>query len=185
MKNLGRLIITAVFLTGLVVASANAQMGGGKGKGGAMGMWDGEHGRHITSMLGLDDNQTAQVKPILYKLQKDMIKKRAEIGVAEVELEEILGKDPVDMNAAESKIKQIATLKADAAITHIQGIEALKAKLTREQRTKLTEMMPMKRMGWGMMKCPMMKGRNHMGPHPGPAKASPAKGKVGKAAPPE
>ena len=38
MKKLGLLIIAAVFLAGLVAASANAQMGGGKGKGGAMGM---------------------------------------------------------------------------------------------------------------------------------------------------
>jgi Spy/CpxP family protein refolding chaperone len=193
MKKLGLLIIAAVFLAGLVAASANAQMGGGKGKGGAMGMgpkggmgmWDGAHGQHLTSMLGLDDNQTAQVKPILYKLQKEMIKKRADIKVAEIELEEILGKDPVDMNAAEPKIKQIATLKADAAITHIQGIEALKAKLTPEQKKKLTQMAPMKGMGHDMMRCPMMEGEMHMGPHPGPTKASPAKARAGRTAPPQ
>jgi len=193
MKKLGLSIITAAFLIGVAVASANAFMDGGKGMGGEMGMgpgcgmcmWDGAHGRHMISMLGLDDNQTAQVKPILYKLQKEMIKKRADIKVAEIELEEILGKDPVDMNTAEPKIKQIAALKADAAITHIQGIAALKAKLTAEQKKKLTEMMPMKGMGHGMLTCPMMKGRMHMGPHPGPAKASPAKARAGRTVPPE
>ena len=175
MKRLGLLIITAVFLTGLVAVCANAQMGGGMGMGpgGGMGMWDGAHGRHITSMLGLDDNQTVQVKPILYKLQKDMVKKKADIEVAEVELEEILGKDPVDLKAAEAKVKQIASLKAEAAMIHIQGIENIKAKLTAEQKKKLTEMMQIKGMGHGMMDCPMMKGKMHMGSHPGPAQAPP------------
>jgi Spy/CpxP family protein refolding chaperone len=187
MKRLGLFLITAVFLTGLVVASANAQMGGemGMGPGGGMGMWDGTHGRHMTSALGLDDNQTVQVKPILYKLQKDMIKKRADIEVAEIELEEVLGKDPVDIKVAEAKVKQIASLKAEAAMIHIQGIENIKAKLTSEQKKKLTEMMHMKGMRQGMMDCPMMKGKMHTGPHPGPVDAPPAKGKTRKTAPPQ
>jgi Spy/CpxP family protein refolding chaperone len=193
MKKLGVSIIAAIFLIALSAFGANAQMGKcqgmhgaiGMGMGGGPGMWGGAHGWHMINMLGLDDNQTAQLKPILYKLQKDMIKKGADIQVAEIELEEILGQDPVDLNAAEAKIKQLAGLKADAAITHIQGIEALKAKLTPEQKKKLTQMMPMKGMGHGMMRCPMMEGWMHMGPHHGPAKASPAKGKVGKPAPPE
>jgi Spy/CpxP family protein refolding chaperone len=188
MKRLGLLMIAAVVLTGLLAASANAQMGhgigkkgkmsmgpgGGIGMGGGMGMWDGAHGKHMTSMLGLDDNQTAQVKPILFKLRKDMIKKRADVGVAEVELEEILDKVPVDMKAVEAKVKQIASLKADAALLHIQGIQDIKAKLNPEQKKKLNEMMQMKGMGRGdMMNCPMMKGHMNKGHHPGPAQGTP------------
>jgi len=157
----------------------------GMGPKGGLGMWDGAHGQHLTSMLGLDDNQTAQVKPILYKLQKEMIKKRADIKVAEIELEEILGKDPVDTKVAEAKVKQIASLKAEAAMIHIQGIEDVKAKLTPEQKKKLTGMMQIKGMGQGMMNCPMMEGKTHMGPHHGPDDAPPHKGKAGKTAPPE
>ena len=177
MKKLGLSIITAVFLAGLVVASANAFMGGemgmGPGCGCGMGMWDGAHGRHIISMLSLDDDQTAQVKVILFKLRKDMIKKRADIGVAEVELEEMLGKVPVDMKAVEAKVKQIASLKADAALLHIQGIEDIKAKLNPEQKKKLTEMMQSKGMEGGMMNRPMMKGHMHRGHHPEPAQDTP------------
>jgi Spy/CpxP family protein refolding chaperone len=181
MKKLGLSIITAAFLISLAIASANAQMGGGKGMGGEMGMgprggqgmWDGAHGQHIASMLGLDDNQTEQVKPFLYKLQKDMIRKRADIEVAEVELEEVLGKDSVDMKAVEAKLKQIASLKADAALLLIQGIESLKAKLNPEQKKKLTEMMQRKGMEGGMMNRPMMKGQMHRGHHPEPAQETP------------
>jgi Spy/CpxP family protein refolding chaperone len=183
MKELRLSLIIAVFLTSLAVASANAQMGGGKGMGGGMGIgpgggmgrWDGAHGRHIISALGLDDKQTAEVKSIFFKLQKDMLRKRVDIEVAEVELEEILGKDPVDIKAAEAKVKQIASLKAEAAMLHILGIEDVKAKLTPEQKKKLTEMMQMRGPGHGMMKCPMMKDEMPMGPHHKPAHGPPAK----------
>jgi Spy/CpxP family protein refolding chaperone len=200
MKKLGLSIITAAFLIGLVASGVNARMGGGQsmhggpgmgsgmhmggemgmGPRGGMGMWDGAHARHIISMLDLSDNQTAEVKSILFKLQKDMIKKRADIEVAEVELEEILGADPVDMKAAEAKIKQIASLKADAAMMHIQGIETVKAKLTPEQKKKLMEFMPMRGMGQGMMNCPMMKHEKPMEHHPAPAQAPPEKTKPKK-----
>jgi Spy/CpxP family protein refolding chaperone len=175
MKKLVLSIITAAFLIGVAAASANAQMGGqmDMGPGCGMGMWDGAHGRHIISTLGLDDNQTAQAKSILFKLQKDMIKKRSDIGVAEVELEEILGKVPVDMKAVEAKVKQIASLKTDAALLHIQGIEDIKAKLNPEQKKKLTEMMRSKGMAGGMMNWPMMKGHMHKGHHPEPAQETP------------
>jgi len=173
MKKLGLSIITAVLLTGLVGASADAQMGGGMGPGVGMGMWDGAHGRHIISTLGLDEKQSAEVKSIFFKLQRDMLKKRADIEVAEVELEEILGKDPVDLKAAEAKVKQIASLRAEATMLHIQGIEDVKAKLTPEQKKKLSEMLQMKGMDRGMMNCPMMKGEMPMRPHHMPTHALP------------
>jgi Spy/CpxP family protein refolding chaperone len=200
MKKLGLTIVIAAFLIGLAAAGVNARMddgpgmAGAKGKGGGMGMsgemgmgprggmgmWDGTHARHIISMLGLDDNQTAEVKSILFKLQKDMIKKRADIGVAEVELEEILDKDPVDMKAAEAKVKQVASLKAEATIMHIQGIEAVKARLTPEQKKKLMEVMPMRGMGRGMMNSPMMKREMPMEHHPEPSQSPPEKSKTKK-----
>jgi len=138
MKKFGLTIIAVCFISGLVVASASAKMGGGmgsgKGMGGYNGMWDGSHAMHVISKLGLDDNQSADVKAILLKLQKEMIQKQANIQVAEIELREILEKDPVDVKIAETKVKQIASLKTEAAMMHIQGIEDVKAKMTPEQK---------------------------------------------------
>ena len=193
MKKIGLTIIAACFIAGLTVASAGAQMGGGMGSGmgsgggmdmsggGGMGMWDGSHAMHVISALGLDDQQSTEVKAVLLKLQKEMIQKRADIQVAEIELREILGKDPVDVKVAETKVKQVASLKTEAAMMHIQGIEDVKAKLTPEQKKKLSEMMQMRGMGHGkaMMDCPMMKG-----PDTGAADAKPAKNKTQKATPP-
>ena len=182
MKKIGKVIITVCFISGLIVSVAGAQMpcgkgmgpgmgkgsncgmgaGMGMGPGAGLGMWDGVHAVYVIDALGLDDNQSAAVKSILQQLQKEMIKKRADIQVAEVELREILGKDSVDVKVAETKVKQIASLKIDAAMMHIQGIEDVKAKLTPEQKKKLTEMMQMRGMGYGggTMDCPMMKGQN-------------------------
>jgi Spy/CpxP family protein refolding chaperone len=203
MKRIGNAMITVCFISGLIVSVAGAQMPCGKGMGPGMGkggncgigagmgmcpgsgmMWDGAHAMYVIDALGLDDNQATAVKSILQQLQKEMIKKRADIQVAEVELREILGKDSVDVKVAEAKVKQIASLKIDAAMMHIQGIEDVKAKLTPEQKKKLTEMMQMRGMGYGggAMDCPMMKGQN-MKDMPGAA-TPPVKGKSTKTAPP-
>jgi Spy/CpxP family protein refolding chaperone len=203
MKRIGNAMITVCFISGLIVSVAGAQMPCGKGMGPGMGkggncgigagmgmcpgsgmMWDGAHAMYVIDALGLDDNQATAVKSILQQLQKEMIKKRADIQVAEVELREILGKDSVDVKVAETKVKQIASLKIDAAMMHIQGIEDVKAKLTPEQKKKLTEMMQMRGMGYGggAMDCPMMKGQN-MKDMPGAA-TPPVKGKSTKTAPP-
>jgi Spy/CpxP family protein refolding chaperone len=170
MKRIGMAVITVFFISGLIVAGAGAQMAGGKGRGPGkglcggcgMGMWDGAHAMYIINALGLDDKQSTEVKSILYQMQKEMIKKRADIDVAEIELKSILEKDPVEVKTAEAKVKQIASLKTEAAMMHIQGIEDVKAKLTPEQKKKLAEMMPMRGMGHGKgrIDCPLLKGQN-------------------------
>lgn len=197
MKRIGIAVIAVCIISGLAVAGAGAQMAGGKGMGGDMGvsggcgmgmggggMWDGAHAKHIISALNLDENQSTEVKAVLLKLQKEMIQKRADIQVAEIELKEVLGKDPVDVKIAEAKVKQIASLKTEAAMMHIQGIEDVKAKLTPEQKKKLSEMMQMRGKGHGkaMMDCPMMKGKMDIGSDTSASDAKPAKKKAPKAA---
>ncbi len=202
MKRIGIVIIAVCFISGFLAVAALAQMGGGKGMGrgmdkgcmgfgcgmdgGGMGMWDGAHAKYVIDALGLDDKQSAEVKAVLLKLQKEMIQKRADVQLAELELREVLANDPVDMKAAETKVKQIASLKTDAAMMHIQGIEDVKAKLTPEQKKKLSEMMQMRGMGHGkgMMGCPMMKDKMDMGHDRGATDAKPAKNKGPKTATP-
>jgi len=157
MKKIGMILIVACLVYGVSASGARAFMGGGKG----MGIWDGDHAMFVIKALGLDDAQTKEVKAILFKTQKEMVQKRAAIQVARIELREMLGKDQVDIKAADAKVKQIASLGADAAILHIQAMEDVKAKLTPEQKKKLAEMMDMVRMKFadGFKDCPMMKGR--------------------------
>jgi len=141
--------------------------GGMKDGGGMLEMMmDRDHPMWLHLMaLGLDDKQKAEVNEIRSRVMKEMITKRAEEQVAEIELKDLLAKDPVDMKAAESKIRQIETLKAGMSISLISAREEIRSKLTPEQRKKMKEMMePGHMMGAGGMmpcKCGMSGGMMH------------------------
>lgn len=89
--------------------------------------------------LSLDEKQKEVIKEIRSKAEKDTIRKRADIKVAGVELRDILHKDPVDMKAAEAKLKQLESLRTDLKLAHIKTREEIKAQLTPDQRKKLIE----------------------------------------------
>ncbi|MBI5640490.1 MAG: periplasmic heavy metal sensor [Nitrospirae bacterium] len=167
MKKVYVLLFASVLMLGWIAAS-EAKMHGkkmGKGRGMGMGMMamhdeGGMHQmmEHIMS-LGLDGKQRQEIRTIHLQCKKETIRKKADIEVAEIELREILGKDAVDIKAAEAKVKQIEALKSDMKMLHIRTHEEIKARLTPEQRKKLAEMMekmPMAGMG-------MMQGRGMMG----------------------
>jgi Spy/CpxP family protein refolding chaperone len=89
--------------------------------------------------LGLDEKQQAAIKEIQSSAMKDAIKKKAEIDVARIELMEVLDKDPVDIRAAEAMLRKIESLATDIHLSHIKEMEAIKAKLTPEQKKKFKE----------------------------------------------
>jgi Spy/CpxP family protein refolding chaperone len=104
--------------------------------------------------LGLDEKLMGEVKAVHLRVMKETIKKRADMQVARLELREILDQDPVDVKAAEAKIRQIEELSGDIKIMHIKAHEEVKNKLTPEQRKKFAAMMPMMHDGMmGKMKC--------------------------------
>ena len=132
-----------------------------KGAGKGMGM-AGEHPMfEKLKSLGLDEKQMGEVKAIHSKTMKEAIKKKADMQVASIELKEILSQDPVDLKAAEAKIRQIEAVRGDMKIMHIKAHEEVKSKLTPEQRKKFESMMPMMHSGMmGKMKCECgMKGK--------------------------
>jgi len=129
------LFLLALFLAAGIAVHADAAMHG-KSKGKAMGMGKGmDKGMMCCCMgdenplmmklmsLGLDDKQKEAMQVIHMNMRKDEIRRRADIGVAEIELKEILMKDPVDLNAAEAKLKQIEALKTGLTFGHIKTHE--------------------------------------------------------------
>ena len=123
----------------------------GKSAGEGMGMAAGGHPMfEKLKSLGLDEKQMGEVKAIHFRTMKEVVKKKADEQVARIELKEILSQDPVDLKAAEAKIRQIEAVRGDIKIMHIKALEEVKSKLTPEQRKKFESMMPM------MM--PMMQG---------------------------
>jgi Spy/CpxP family protein refolding chaperone len=160
MKKLVLLLSLLVLLLGMVVSSDAMSKKGGdkKGMGGMeMGMCDERMMMKKFASLGLDDRQKEDIKAIHLRIKKDMIRKKADIGVAQVELREVLSKDTVDLQAAEAKVKQIESLKAEMKITHIRTHEEVKSKLTPEQRKKFSAMH-----GMGCMECGMGGGMHKM-----------------------
>jgi Spy/CpxP family protein refolding chaperone len=114
--------------------------------------------------INLDDKQKEAWKEIENSFTKELIRKRADEQIAEVELRELLKKDTVDLNAVETKLKQIATIKIETQLIFIKSIEKMKTKLTPEQREILKKIRSMDlRMG-PPMKGEMMRDMTKMPP---------------------
>lgn len=86
--------------------------------------------------LGLDEKQKAVIKEINSRVMKSTIKKRADIEIAKIELQDILDRETVDLSAAETAVKKTETLMAEVHLMHIKAMEEIKSKLTPEQRKK-------------------------------------------------
>jgi Spy/CpxP family protein refolding chaperone len=125
-------------------------MGGMQGGGAMMGedhpLW-----KHLMG-LGLDDKQKESLKALRSKTEKDMVKKKADMQIAVIELNDLLDKDPVDMKAVEASAKKKGSLKTEMFLAHIKAREEMKALLTPDQRKRLKEMRgPGHGAGCGMM----------------------------------
>ena len=162
MKRILLLSFALLFVIGLATDSGAVMGGKAVKKGRGMGNMEtgcmcGEH--RMTEMiksLGLDEKQTEEVNAIHNKLQKEVIRKGADVEVKSIEMREIMSKDPVDLKEAEAKIREIEALKSDMKIMHIRAHEEIRGKLTPEQKKKFKSMMGMHSMGcMDMMDCGM------------------------------
>ena len=156
MKKLVLISLAVLFVVGLAVSSDAVVKKKGMGKGAGMASCDGDCGCDGAPMeklkaLGLDDKQKEAVEAIHFRTKKEMVRKRADVQVAEIELREILSKDPVDLNAADTAVKKIEGLKSEIKMLHIKAMEEIKSNLTPEQKKKFISMtgMGMGRMGHG------------------------------------
>ena len=121
------------------------------------------HMKMMLTRLGLDEKQKAEVDRIMTAHMKDVIKKKADLDIANIDLKSIISKDPMDMKAAESKLKEIEAIKTAIFLAHLNVHQEIKSVLTPEQQTKMKNMMEMHMMGGGMTGkdgcgCEMMKG---------------------------
>jgi Spy/CpxP family protein refolding chaperone len=99
---------------------------------------------HVMMMLmslGLDQKQQEAVSRIISSSTKEMIKKRADLLVAMMDLEDIVHKDPLDMAAAEAKLKHMESMRTAMFLAHLSAVQQIKSVLTPEQIVKLNAMM--------------------------------------------
>ncbi|MDX6695022.1 MAG: hypothetical protein QOF02_2625 [Blastocatellia bacterium] len=87
--------------------------------------------------LKLSPELVKTLAAIRSEYQKQTLKKRAAFQVAELELEELRAKMPVDMGAVEAKVKQSDALRTELRLDNIKAVEESRAKLSAEQRARL------------------------------------------------
>jgi|SRR5208283_5274291 len=108
--------------------------------------------------LGLDDKQKEAIHAIHLSTKKEMIKKKAEAQLAEIDLREMLSKDTVDLVAAEAAVKKVEGLKSDIKMLHIKAMEEIKSNLNAEQKKQFRSIAADMMMGHKMMRHGMMMG---------------------------
>lgn len=95
-------------------------------------------------ILNLDEKQKEALREIENYVTKELIRKRADEQIAEIELRELLEENTVvDLDAVETKLEQIAAIKTETQFIVIKSMEKMKAKLTPEQREMLKKIRPM------------------------------------------
>jgi Spy/CpxP family protein refolding chaperone len=133
-------------------------MGKGRGKGcmhGPMGcMLHQSGGPGFLEMnaeeLRLSDEQLNQIKGIWSEHKKAAIRKKADVEIAEMELQEILRQHPVDFDKAKSKIERVGSLRQEMQLGMLEAMRKSHDVLTDEQSDKL---MTLQKAGCcGMMK---------------------------------
>jgi Spy/CpxP family protein refolding chaperone len=106
---------------------------------------------HFLDKLDLTDAQKTAIKGIRNSTRKNMVQKRADLRIAELELRELMDSESVDITAVESQIKKIEANKSAMLLTRIKSREAMRSQLTPDQRAKLSELMRNKK----GFRCPM------------------------------
>ena len=158
--------------SGMMGGGMMEMMHGGMGSGGHHGMMGhgGSADRPLVSIilqhkdeLGLTPQQVQKLENLRLDFQKTAIKRSADLQVAELELEELRKKEPLDLTKVEAQVKRIETLRAEQRLNRIKVIEEGKTLLTPEQRQKL-ETLGQTAGGHstGMTGCPMMGGMGGM-----------------------
>ncbi len=94
----------------------------------------------LKEQLKLNDDQMAKLKKIRSDYQKEMIKRHANMQVAEMELWEILDTKNLDMAKAEKKVKELEGMRSDLMMYRIKALQDTQKFLTPEQYEQFREL---------------------------------------------
>jgi Spy/CpxP family protein refolding chaperone len=176
-EEVGRLVDQFAGRLGAFGAELAQQMQPGRGGMGSMGgpmermMGDPAERPLITIMLhhraelGLTADQVGRLETLRGDFTREAIRRGADIRIAELDLATLLEQDPVDLTKVETKVREVAQLRADLRIARLRTVEQGKAILTPEQRTRLQAMLSggMMHHGSGGMPGPMPRSSADMG----------------------
>lgn len=86
--------------------------------------------------LGLSPSQVADLKAIRADCRKDNIRNGAEVKIARLELDDLLGEDDWALAEAEKLIRRIEILEGDMKLRHLQAVKKAEKVLTADQLEK-------------------------------------------------
>ena len=104
--------------------------------------------------LGLSAAQVQSLDKLRGDFMREAIRRDADRKIARLDLGALLRPDPadpmkaVDMAKVEAKVREIEKMRADMQVARIRTIEAGKAQLTPEQRTKFAGLLAQMRTRW-------------------------------------
>jgi Spy/CpxP family protein refolding chaperone len=105
---------------------------------------------YLKERLGLDESQVEKLKKVHSDYEKTMVRKHADVHVAEMELGDVLQQKNVDMNAVEKAVRKIESLRSDISLYRVKSLLDTRSFLTDEQYQKFRE--------YTVERYPMMRG---------------------------
>jgi Spy/CpxP family protein refolding chaperone len=100
---------------------------------------------HFSSSMEEELKLTDEQKEAFHRLRLDydkmVVKKTADVRMAEVDLATLLGKDKLDRQAIEEQVKTIGAIKEDMMMARVDSLLELKGVLTEEQYGKFREIL--------------------------------------------
>ena len=97
--------------------------------------------------LELTKEQRDNIESIFTSHKKDMIRKNADLALANIELQELIRKDKPDMNLIKDQLQKIANINVDVQYTQIKTQMDVKNILTDEQKVNLEKFAKERRTG--------------------------------------
>jgi Spy/CpxP family protein refolding chaperone len=95
----------------------------------------------LMDKIGLTKEQKDNIENILVANRKEMITKKAERDLAQVELQDLMRKDKPDMNLVKTQIQKISSIQGDMQYAQIKTMMDAKNILTDEQKANLEKLM--------------------------------------------
>jgi Spy/CpxP family protein refolding chaperone len=137
--------VACMLCVSLALATQSAAAEKGKWRDGDETCDSHYYGRHhqvwpLLMKLGLDADQEKEIRAIRSSMLKNMIRKKADLKIARLELREMLHNDPVDMAAVESHVNKMEHLRASVILDGIRARQEIRSRLTPNQRKELKEL---------------------------------------------
>jgi Spy/CpxP family protein refolding chaperone len=117
----------------------------------------------IQQEVGLTDAQATQLKKLWSDHWKLAMRRRADMAIARLEMEELLDGPSVDEKALNAKIKELSDLQASTLRSRVDAQLALRKVVTPEQQQKLRGLL--REQPWRGREGPRLRGERRPGPN--------------------